>query len=179
MEHEHRLIRTDPPARVVCMVHKGQSYDHLPTLNGLARSTVLSEGGLGLVSTPGYDPATGVYGVFDPDEFPIPEFTEEAAREALAGMKELVEEFHFNGPGDRSAALSAMLTAAIRSSLPVAPAFSISASSPGSGKSYLGSLLAPFAGPGEPSNVSYPTTSESGDQGGHIDHARQAGCCPV
>jgi len=153
-------VRTDPPTRVVALVHKGQSYDHLPTLNGLARQPYFRKRDWGLVSTPGYDAATGVYGVFDPDDFPIPEFTEAAAREALAAMKQLVEEFHFNGPADRAAALCAMLTAAVRSSLPVAPAFNISASSPGSGKSYLGALLAPFAGPGEPSNVSYPTTSE-------------------
>ena len=53
-----------------------------------------------------------------------------------------------------------MLTAAIRPSLPVAPAFSITASAPGSGKSYLASVIVPLAGPGNAAKVSYPTTAE-------------------
>jgi hypothetical protein len=153
-------IRTDPTSRVIQLVHKGQSYDHLPALNGLARQPYFRKQDWRLVSTPGYDPETGIYGVFDPAEFPFPEPTEAAAREALDGLKKLLAEFHFEGPEDRAATLSAILTGAVRSSLSVAPAFNISASAPGSGKSYLGSLLAPFAGPGEPCNVSYPTTSE-------------------
>lgn len=53
-----------------------------------------------------------------------------------------------------------MLTAAVRSALPLAPAFNITAASSGSGKSYLTSVITPFAGPGSPFNMSYPTTSD-------------------
>jgi hypothetical protein len=53
-----------------------------------------------------------------------------------------------------------MLTAAIRPTLPQAPAFNITASRSGCGKSYLASIITLMAGPGEPYNVSYPTTAE-------------------
>ncbi len=53
-----------------------------------------------------------------------------------------------------------MLTATIRDHLRVAPGFNITASSPGSGKSYLASVIAPFAGPADARNIGYPATQE-------------------
>jgi hypothetical protein len=53
-----------------------------------------------------------------------------------------------------------MLTAAVRPSLSVAPAFNITATSSGSGKSYLADIVSLFAGPDEPQRVSYPSTAD-------------------
>jgi hypothetical protein len=150
----------DPTPQVVRQLLNAQSYDHLPVLDGVARQPYFRKGDGELVAQPGYDPVSKVYAIFDRDKFGLPEPSKEAAEAALADLKSLVEEFHFATEGDRSAAIGAMVTAAIRSSLPVAPAFNITASTPGSGKSYLGALLVPFAGPGEPLNLSYPTTAE-------------------
>ncbi|RYG89845.1 MAG: hypothetical protein EON59_00955 [Alphaproteobacteria bacterium] len=150
----------DPTPQLVRQLLNAQTYDHLPELSGVARQPYFRKGGDGLVTDPGYDPISKVYAVFDRNEFTVPPPSKAAAQEALQELKSLIDEFHFATDGDRSAAIGAMLTAAVRSSLPVAPAFNVTASTPGSGKSYLGALLAPFAGPGEPLNLSYPTTAE-------------------
>lgn len=152
-------VRCDPPGNVVQALLKGQIRRHLPKLSGLARQPFYRADGT-LVTTPGYDPGSGIYAAFHAADYALPEPTRDAAEESLHYLKWLVREFHFASDADRSAAICAMLTAAVRPSLPLAPAFSISASSSGSGKSYLASLIVPFAGPGEPHNVSFPATAE-------------------
>ncbi len=85
--------------------------------------------------------------------FPAP------GQKSLAALQELIREFHFAAPEDQSAALCAMLTAAVRPSLPLAPAVNVTATVSGSGKSYLANGLVAFAGPGQPLTMSYPSDS--------------------
>jgi hypothetical protein len=155
-----KVIRCEPSDRIVKMLLKGDGHSLMRPLKGLARQPFFRRSDHQLVTSPGYDPVSMIYAAFDASEFTLPEPTRENAMDALRQLKHLVHEFHFDNDTDRSAALCAMLTAAIRPSLPLAPAFNISASQPGSGKSYLGAVIAPFAGPGLPLNVSYPTTAE-------------------
>lgn len=152
--------RCDPSVRMVNMLHRAQSYLALPVLRGLARQPFFREEDGKLVKTAGYDRVSGRFAVFDEAKFALGEPTPEAARTSLGRLEKLLEEFWFPSETDRSAALCAMLTAAVRPSLPLAPAFSITASRSGSGKSYLSSIISQFAAPGDPLNVSYPTTSE-------------------
>ncbi len=94
----------------------------------------------------GYDAATGLLVVGDQSKFPtVPDSpTHEDARDALDRLKALISNFPFVG-GDRvadansnrSVALSAILTACIRRSLPTAPMHCFSAPTAGSGKSTL------------------------------------------
>lgn len=154
-----RWLRCDPRPQLINSLMKGQGYEVLQPLSGLARQPYFRTGGT-LVMAPGYDPESQTYADFDPAEFPLPEPTEEAAREALEALKGLLDEFHFAGPGDLSAALCAILTATVRAALPVAPAFNISASGSGSGKSYLAATIAPFAGPGQPESLPYPESRD-------------------
>lgn len=158
-EQTNGWVRCDPPVRTVNMLHRAQAYPLLPELRGLARQPYFRDSGE-LVMTSGYDPASGKFSSFDERKFELGELSLDGATAALDRLQQLIEEFPFATDTDRSAALSAMLTAAIRPSLPVAPAFNLTASRPGSGKTYLGSIIARFAGPGEPHNVSYPRTSE-------------------
>lgn len=155
-----KWVRCDPPVRTVQLLHRAQSYDHLPHLQGLARQPFVREGDGQLVTAPGYDAASGIYASFNPSAFPFPEPTKEAAQAALAKLKELLSEFHFGSETDRAASISAMLTGAVRPRLPTAPAFNVTASTPGSGKSYLASAITPFAGPGVALNLSYPTSAD-------------------
>jgi hypothetical protein len=155
-----KSVRIDPPAKNVQTLLRAQQFDHLPVLTGLARQPFFRENDGELVTNPGHDKVTGRFAAFDADQFKISEPSEEAAHKALAVMNELLDEFRFATPVDRSAALCAMLTAAVRPSLPVAPAFNITASTPGSGKSYLASTILPFAGPGAALKVSYPTSAD-------------------
>ena len=152
--------RCDVPPRIVTTLLKTQNLTHLPVLNGLARQPFLRRGDGSLVTVPGYDEASGVFAAFDPLKYALPEPTRENALAALRRLKALLSEFEFAGDHDRSATVSAMLTASIRDYLPVAPGYNITASSPGSGKSYLASVIAPFAGPGQSRNISYPATNE-------------------
>lgn len=153
-------IRCDPPPKYVQALLRAVSFDYLPVLTGLARQPFFRESDGEFVTVPGYDAKSGRFAAFDATEFVMPEPTEEAARQALAELDRLLDEFRFASPEDRSAALGAMLTAAVRPSLPVAPAFNITASTPGSGKSYLASTIIPFAGPGPAFKTSYPVTAE-------------------
>lgn len=149
----------DPPQGHVNGLLKAGQYDVLPPLRGLARQPYFKPDGT-LVLKAGYDEETGIYAAFEASKFGDLDLTRTGAVEALAELKELLAEFHFAKDQDRSAALSAILTATARPSLALAPAFSITASSPGSGKSYLADLIAAFATPGHAKKVSYPSSSD-------------------
>ena len=153
-------VRSDPQAKYVQTLLKAPEYAFLPVLKGLARQPFFREGDCHLISEPGYDAVSGRYASFDADKFLMGQPTRETAVAALAEMEELLDEFQFATPADRSAALCAMLTGSVRPSLAVAPAFNITASTPGSGKSYLAATILPFAGPGHAAKVSYPRSDD-------------------
>ncbi len=153
-------VRCDPPARHVAVLYDAQTFRYLPPLAGVARQPYFRESDGELITQAGYDKSTQRFGVFDARQFVIPDPTPDAARAALRVLEDLLAEFHFVAPSDKAAALSAILTAAVRPSLPHAPAFHVRAPIFGSGKSYLCELIGAFAGPAENTKVSYPTTSE-------------------
>lgn len=150
---------TDPPVRVMQLLSKANRYQHLKPLNGIARHPYYRPADGSLVMAPGYDERSGIYGAFDAAEVVLTEPTREAAEVALAMLESLLVEFDFESPGDRAAALSAMMTATVRPYLPVAPAFLTVAPESGVGKSYLNNVITAFAG-GEPIRASFPATSE-------------------
>ena len=127
----------------------------------MARQPYFCESDGELVRQPGYDKTTQRFAVFDARDFVIPDDpSPDAARAALALLEALLAECHFVAAHDKSAALSAILTAVVRPTLPYAPAYHVRAPVFSSGKSYLCKLIGAFAGPGISPPVSYPTTSE-------------------
>lgn len=153
-------VRCDPPVRHTTILYDAQKFRYLPALQGVARQPYFRESDGELITCPGYDEKAQRFGVFDPKQFLIPEPTRVSALEALHILEELLAEFHFVSPTDKAAALSAILTAAVRPSLPHAPGFHVRAPVFASGKTYLCELIGAFAGPGCNAKVSYPTTSE-------------------
>lgn len=153
-------VRSDPPTRHTSILYDTKDYRYLPPLAGLVRQPYFRECDGALITQPGYDPTSQIFGVFDARQFPMPEPTHEAARSALALLNDLLAEFHFVAPTDKAAALSAMFTAVVRPTLPYAPGFHARAPVFGSGKTYLCELIGAFGGPGGNAKVSYPTTSE-------------------
>lgn len=152
--------RTDPPARHAAVLFDASSYAHLPVLNGLARQPYLRPDG-SLMAAAGYDPATGMFGVFDALAFAIPDNPSRAdAENALARLQDLLAEFSFAAETDRAAALAAILTAAIRPSLALAPMFHARAHMVGSGKSYLCELITAFATPQRGTPTTFPADDE-------------------
>jgi len=153
-------VRVDPPARHASILFDSNSYRYLPIINGLARQPYLRPDG-SLMKLAGYDVETGMFGVFDSRKFLIPgKPTQEEAEAALNFLNDLLSEFCFATREDRSAALSAFLTAAIRSSLKNAPMLHVRAHAVGSGKSYLCSLISAFATPQRGTPTTFPADDE-------------------
>jgi hypothetical protein len=153
-------MRTDPPARHATVLFDSTSYHHLPVLSGLARQPYLRPDG-SLMTAAGYDPYSGMFGVFDAHRFSIPDNPSFAdARGALALLEDLLTEFTFPSDTDLAAALSALLTAAVRPSLAHAPMFHARAHMVGSGKSYLCELIAAFATPQRGTPTTFPADDE-------------------
>jgi len=109
-----------------------------PILHG-TQSTPILRTDFTLLQSEGYDSQSGLYLDFDGVKFPMisekPTDTESA--NSIERIIRLLDEFPFVSEIDKSVALSMILTAVIRRVLPTAPAFAISATSPGSGKTYL------------------------------------------
>jgi hypothetical protein len=153
-------VLCDPPQRPVAILYDAKSFRHLPPLAGVARQPYFRESDGKLITQPGYDTRSRLFGVFDVRQFGMPDPTPTAARAALDLLEDLLTEFHFVAPHDRAAALAAIFTAVVRQSIPHAPAFHVRAPIMGSGKTYLCELIGAFAGPAGNAKVSYPTTSE-------------------
>lgn len=153
-------VRIDPPERHASVLFDAANYVHLPNLNGLARQPYLRPDG-SLMAAAGYDPVTGMFGVFDSNRFSVPNKpTRMQAEAAFEILQDLLTEFHFANESDRAAALTAILTATIRSSLPIAPMFHVRAHAVGSGKSYLCELITAFATPQRGTPTSFPADDE-------------------
>ena len=108
-----------------------------------------------ILDQPGYDAATGLLFVNTAVDFPpIPQQpTLEHAKAALAFIiKEVLAGFPFAAPHDRSAALSAILTAMVRHGLKNAPMHTFNAPVMASGKSLLADVVALVA-TGHPATV--------------------------
>ena len=159
-KRSEQWFRTDPPERHCSVLFNSTGYRHLPVLNGLARQPYLRPDGT-LATTAGYDQATGMFGVFDAKQFSVPDQPSKAeAGAALQTIKELLTEFSFANESDQSAAMAAILTAAIRPSLPTAPMFHVKAPIVGSGKSFLCELITAFATPQRGSPTTFPHDDE-------------------
>jgi hypothetical protein len=107
-----------------------------------------------LLATPGYDPSSELYLL---SSLQLPQVAERPARQdalaALAKLKDLFGEFSFrdkNKDGlekrlNCSVAISALLTALLRGSLPTAPIYLVRATTPATGKSHLVDVIAMVA----------------------------------
>lgn len=152
-------IAVDPIERYCKLLLNAGTYAHLKPLTGISSQPhIRMDGSVCLV--PGYDPATGIFSVFDDANLQELAPTREAALEALAVLEDLVAEVAFVAPRDKAAALAAILTAAVRPSLPQAPMFHVAAHQPGSGKSFLCQLIAAFASPKPASQAAMPSSGE-------------------
>lgn len=148
----------NPPHNVINTLLFNQRREYLKTLKGIAHQPYF-DANEKLVTTPGFNPDTGLYACFGVNEYAINAPSMDDAKQALMMLKAELAEFEFEKPEDLAAALCAILTAAIRPGLPLAPAFNITAASSGSGKSLLASLIVLFATPSHPYVTSYPTSN--------------------
>lgn len=151
-------VTGNPPHHLLNTLIYTQDRKHLPTLTGIAHQPYF-DAHEQLVTTPGFNPTTGIYASFGADAYAISAPSKEDAQGCLMMMKAELAEFEFEKPEDLAAALCATLTAVIRPGLPLAPTFNINAAASGSGKSFLASLIVLFATPLHPYVTSYPTSA--------------------
>lgn len=122
---------------------------HLPQLIASASAPYLDPKTGHICETDGYDERTGILLQFSglSKWAPVPKHpTPEQVKEALESLWFPFEKFPFCTELDRSVWLACLLTAAIRSALPTAPAFAITAPGAGTGKTLLAKCAAAIAG---------------------------------
>lgn len=140
-----RYVPCDPSQKYLSAILESGIHPFLPELIGIARQPLISENG-SISKEVGYNSSTGLFGDFDPSKFSINEhLTRADALSACEQLRALLKEFAFDTESDYSAALSAILTATVRAQLDFAPMFHVRAHLPGSGKSYLTTLISIFA----------------------------------
>jgi hypothetical protein len=145
---QKKWLDADPPVQLVRMLLSREKRWAFPRVSGIITTPTLRPDG-SLLSAPGYDPRSELYLVPGLQLPSIPDLpTREQAEAALKTLKEPFEEFSFkqkDPPIDRAVALSGLLTALLRGSLPTAPIHLIRADTPGTGKSYLVDIVAMIA----------------------------------
>jgi putative DNA primase/helicase len=139
-------VPIDCPHRVAETYLARDGVWNVPVLTGMVNCPVLRPDG-SILEIAGYDSATGL--LYDPQGMkfsPVPERPDkEDALRALAVLKDLLSTFPFVTDADRSVALSGILTAIHRRSIPTAPAHCLTAPVAGSGKSMLVDIASEIA----------------------------------
>jgi putative DNA primase/helicase len=157
------LRNMNPPTLVASSLLSDVGGWRLAPLSGLTAAPTLRPDG-SLLAEGGYDAASGLYGAFDPKDFPHiePKPTREAALRSLALLEDLFSECDFSG-GDKSAhaavALASTITAVVRHALRTAPATGISAPKAGAGKTTTAKAISQLCSGRDP-----PVLPFSGDE---------------
>jgi hypothetical protein len=138
-----------PPAAIAIMSKHGErGFPHLEAV--ITAPTLRRDGSV--LDEPGYDAASGLLYLGDADKIRVPDAPTEAdALQALQRLWAPIALFPFVGPEDRGVALTALLTAVLRGSLPTAPGIAFDAPSAGSGKTLLAKVIGILATGAEPS----------------------------
>ncbi len=136
-------VVVDPPMSVV-QAFMARAEWKLPVLSGVMSCPTMRADGSLLVQ-PGHDAATGILYEDGGEAWDIlREPTRADAEAAMAKLKALVSTFPFVSEEDRAVAISCMLTACVRRSLPAVPLHAFSAPAAGTGKSKLADIAAVF-----------------------------------
>jgi|GEM_PF-662499 len=141
-----KWVNSDCPHRIAETFLAREGQWRLPVLTGIINAPTLRPDG-SILDLPGYDAQTGL--LFDPQNAHFPVLPRDPDRDmalrALAYLKDLISTFPFVTEGDRAVALSAILTALVRRSLPTAPLHGFNAPTAGTGKSMLVDLASLIA----------------------------------
>jgi hypothetical protein len=153
-------VTIDAPMKVASTYLQRVGRWRLQVLTGLINAPTLRADG-SVLAAPGYDRATGL--LLDAGEVRYPGIPDQPTRaDAIAALDvlvQLVATFPFVDRPSRSVALSAILTACIRRSLPTAPMHAFSAPTAGSGKSMIVDLVSMIAS-GREAGVMSPGKTE-------------------
>ena len=139
-------VRVDCPPRVAKTILSMPDRWGFPVLSGILEAPCLRPDG-SLLTTPGYDPATGLYLHASPGLIVrVPDHpTRDDAIQSLQVLQDVLTDFEFASQADNSVAVAMLLTALVRRWLRTSPGFGLDASTPGSGKTLLADLAALLA----------------------------------
>jgi hypothetical protein len=152
-----------PPPEVVAQALLERPHQDLPVLRGVVRSPILTEEGI--IVTPGYDAATGLYYAPGPGLEGMPPVPDQPAAEDVAEAKrllleELLGDFPFDSQASRAAAMAMLLTPFLRELIDgPTPLFLVDKPTPGAGATLLATVAATVA-TGEPPSYLSPREGE-------------------
>ncbi|HXG90536.1 MAG TPA: bifunctional DNA primase/polymerase [Vicinamibacterales bacterium] len=154
----------DPPA-IYARTLLGRSEWKFPVLRNVVTTPTLDRDGR-IIATPGFDKQSGLLLDFEPDAFPpVPEYpTQDDAREALNLLAYPLRGFPFEDDAAKSVALSAMLTALVRSSLRSSPLHGFDAPTAGTGKTLLTEAVGLIATGCKPAAMSQGKSEEEDEK---------------
>jgi hypothetical protein len=142
---ELKRVNVAPPVWLGKRLAAKRGERGLVELRGIITAPTLRRDG-SLLDKPGFDDATGL--LLKPGAWP--KVTEQPTRaDVEAAWKTLwlpYAEFPYVSNDDRAVAMAAILTAIVRRTLPLAPAFSFDAPTPSSGKTLLASCVCELCG---------------------------------
>lgn len=156
-----KFVPCDCPAEVARMIlaNKGHGWT-VPRLRAVISAPTLRPDGT-VLSTPGYDEATGLLLVGDRIWRQVPDSpSKRDALNALDALVEPIDAFPFVDNSDRSAALALLITSVMRPCLRTVPMFTVTAPAAGTGKSLLIDVAAILA-TGRKAAVVTPTQDEA------------------
>ncbi|MCK1492194.1 hypothetical protein IVB14_17640 [Bradyrhizobium sp. 180] len=156
-----KFVPCDCPTEVARMIlaNKGHGWT-VPRLRAIISAPTLRHDGT-VLSTPGYDKATGLLLVGDRIWRQVPESpSKRDAAKALDVLVEPIDGFPFVDNCDRAAALALLITSVMRPSLRTVPMFTVTAPAAGTGKSLLVDIAAILA-TGRKAAVVTPTQDEA------------------
>lgn len=156
-----KYVPCDCPTEVARMIlaNKGHGWT-VPRLRAIISAPTLRHDGT-VLSTPGYDNATGLLLVGDRIWRQVPENpSKRDAAKALDVLVEPIDGFPFVDNSDRAAALALLITSVMRPSLRTVPMFTVTAPAAGTGKSLLVDIAAILA-TGRKAAVVTPTQDEA------------------
>jgi putative DNA primase/helicase len=143
---KNAYVPADPPSGVATTILSRDGEWKFSHLSGVITTPTMRPDGT-ILSQAGYDQATHLLLLEPPTLPPIPNRpTKSDALNALAKLNALLDDFPFLDLVSRSVALSAMITPVVRGAMAVAPMHAITATAPGSGKSYIVDLVSAISG---------------------------------
>ena len=155
-----KLLRTDPPEKYARAILARVGGWNCPELVAVVTTPTI-DAQHRVIQKPGYDNQSGILLDFEEGAFPpIDERpSKESSEKALADIRHLLSGFPFVDEAAESVAISAILAAIIRASLPTAPLHAFDAPTPGTGKSFLADVIGLIATGHRP-----PAMSQGGDE---------------
>lgn len=132
----------DLPYGLAKMIAAAGEWKGIAELRGFVNAPTMRADG-SIAQAPGYDPASQLYLNIDSEWPKVPDHPSKAqAQKALAELMMPFDQFTFEDDAARASFVAALLTAAVRHTLPAAPAVYIIAPTPGSGKTLLADAIA-------------------------------------